>query len=84
MTSDVAGSHLPELLSGPCGCQCYREINTPKSKANDCVGDIDLIQVEDEHLGPAENTRLRGTHVLDLFDAGSCLGLPSVRAPVLL
>ncbi len=32
MTSDVAGSHLPESLYGPCGCQRYREINTPKSK----------------------------------------------------
>jgi len=32
MTFDVAGSHLPESLYGPCGCQRYREINTPKSK----------------------------------------------------
>ena len=32
MTSDVAGSHLPESLYGPCGCLLYREIPTPKSK----------------------------------------------------
>jgi hypothetical protein len=32
MTSDVAGSHLPESIYGPCGCQRYRKINTPKSK----------------------------------------------------
>jgi hypothetical protein len=32
MTSNVACSHLPESLYGPCGCLCYREITTPKSK----------------------------------------------------
>ena len=35
MTSDVAGSHLPELLSGPCGCQRNHELPTPKSKEED-------------------------------------------------
>jgi hypothetical protein len=32
MTSDVTGSHLPELLSGPCGCPHNHELPTPKSK----------------------------------------------------
>ena len=32
MTSDVAGSHLPESLYGTCGCLRYHEIPTPKSK----------------------------------------------------
>jgi len=32
MTSNVAGSHPPELLSGPCGCPRNHELPTPKSK----------------------------------------------------
>ena len=32
VTSDVAGSHPPELLSGPCGCPRNHELPTPKSK----------------------------------------------------
>jgi hypothetical protein len=49
MTSDVGVCHLPDLLSGPCGCQRYYEINTPKSKVqretspmNSDVGDSHL------------------------------------------
>ncbi len=31
---DVGCCHLPESVSGPCGCQRYREIHTPKSKTH--------------------------------------------------
>ena len=39
VTSDVAGSHPPELLSWPCGCPRNQELPTPKSKvfAKQCV-----------------------------------------------
>ena len=53
MTSDVAGSHLPELLSGPCGYQRYREINTPKSKVQKvfiCIGSGDQARAAEGEL----------------------------------
>ena len=40
MTSDVAGSHLPESVYGPCGCPRNHELPTPKSKVQKVMGGL--------------------------------------------
>jgi hypothetical protein len=63
MTSDVGDNHLPESLSGPCGCFRYHELNTLKVTKGCCMRAA-WARVESETLqGFEDNSVLSRTHL---------------------
>jgi len=51
MTSDVGGCHLPESLYGSWGCQCYCELNTPKSKVQETRATAEAPDSKESRVG---------------------------------